>query len=272
MVKRRIIPVVLLRNGVIVQSRLFRRYQALGSPTAVVERLGSWASDELVYLDISPAGQFEPQRGDLNRPGLQDIHEVIRCVAARCHMPLTFGGGIRSVEDARARVLAGADKITLNSAALDDPGLITACAREFGAQAVVVSIDVRREGGRAVVHRGGRTATDRDARGWARQAEGHGAGEILLNSMDRDGTGIGFDVELIAEVCDAVSVPVVALGGAGAPEHFAEVLERTRASAVAAANLFQHSENSVYRVKRWLFERGFDVRRPPELSDARSLL
>ncbi|MBI5623169.1 MAG: imidazole glycerol phosphate synthase subunit HisF [Elusimicrobia bacterium] len=267
MLKKRLIPVLLLRNGVIVQSKGFKRYQSLGSPTAAVERLSSWAADELVYLDISPAPVYDLKRDDLNHPRFETIIDIIRLVAERCFMPLTFGGGIRSLDDIRQRLSAGADKVTLNTKAIDDPGFISAAAKEFGSQCVVVSIDAKRVEGGWEVYRGGRTPAGMAPAAWARRVQDLGAGEILLNSIDRDGSGTGYDLDLIGEVSGAVSLPLVALGGVGNWEHLEEGL-RTRASAVAAANIFHYRENSVFDAKRHLYEKGHNVRKPLPLQGA----
>jgi imidazole glycerol-phosphate synthase subunit HisF len=265
MLKKRLVPVLLLRNGVIVQSRNFKRYQNLGSPTAAVQRLSSWASDEIVYLDISPKPVYDLNRDDLNHPSFSSIVDIIRLVAEKCFMPLTFGGGIRSLADVRVRLNAGADKITLNTMAIEDPGFITVCAREFGSQCVVVSIDAGRSGDGWLVYKGGHQETTLKPVDFARTAESRGAGEILINSIDRDGSGAGYDIELVESVAAAVSIPVIAMGGAGKWEHVEEVL-KTRASAAAVANLFHYSENSVYNAKRYLCEKGCNVRVPLPLS------
>lgn len=265
MVKKRVIPVILLREGRIVQSRRFSRYNILGDPTPAVERISSWSSDELVYIDIT----------DREDPTMEveEIDGLIKAVASRCSVPLTFGGGIRSVDDVRRRLRLGADKITVNTAAVDTPDLITKVADAFGSQCVVVSIDAAATSeGTYEVLRCGRDATGRTPVDFARMVESLGAGEILLNSVDRDGTGQGFDISMIAEVSDAVSIPVIALGGAGEWEHFAEVLCDTNASAVAAANIFQHSENSVHHCKDYLYREGFHVRKPSPLSAQSAIL
>ena len=236
MVRRRIIPVILLRHGVIVQSRNFKRYQILGSPTATVERLSSWTSDELIYLDISPSLKYDLGRDDLNHPTFESISDIIAMVASRCFMPLTFGGGIRNIEDIRFRIASGSDKISLNTAAIENPALISQCAKEFGSQCCVVSIDAKKlPDGSYVAYKGGKVPTSILVADLAKQAMDCGAGEILINSVERDGSGLGFDIELISLVCDAVRLPVIALGGAGEWQHFEEVFTRTKASAVAAA-------------------------------------
>lgn len=263
MVKKRLIPVVLLQNGSVVQSKGFCRYQRLGNPLTIVQRLGDWASDELIYLDISPRPHHDLMRGDLNCPDCSTVLDILDEVARRCIIPLCFGGGIRDLEAARERLLRGADKITLNTAALRDPAFITQCAREFGSQAVVLSIDAKAQpGGGWLVHaNGGQKPTSRRPEAWAAEAQERGAGEILLNSIDRDGTGQGYDLELIAAVAQGLSIPLIALGGARDWEHFAAGLE-AGASAVAAANVFNHIENSIYKIKERLYQHGCSVRPP----------
>lgn len=273
MLKKRIIPVVLLRNGSIVQSRMFKRYQLLGVPSAVVKRLSSWACDELIYLDISPGGNYSFGRNDLNYPELESINEIINLVSRDCLMPLTFGGGIRTLEDIRFRLSLGVDKVTLNTAAIENPELISEVSRNFGAQCLVISIDVKSEPGKGYfVVKSGKEILSMSPIEWAKKVEDLGAGEILLNSVDRDGTGSGFDINLINDVTRAVKIPVIALGGAGEWSHFEEVLMETDVSAVAAANIFQHSENSVYNLKKYLYDGGHNVRKPLKLSAVSSNL
>jgi cyclase len=194
-----------------------------------------------------------------NRRALQD---TIRRVSAELFIPLAVGGGIRAEADAAAALDAGADKVALNSAAIADPSLVTRLAQRYGSQAVVVAIDAKRdERGFAVFSRSGSTATGRDAVEWARQAAGAGAGEILLTSIDRDGTRSGFDCEMTAAVSAAVSIPVIASGGAGTFEHFHEVFTAGRADAALAASVFHFSEHGVADLKTFLHERGVAVRR-----------
>ncbi len=268
MLKTRLIPCVLLRNGLVVQSKGFRRYQLLGNPTTVVQRLSDWACDELIYLDISKDASYDLGRDDLNHPNRSDILDIISDVARRCFMPLTFGGHIRTLDDAAARIQRGADKIAINTQACREPEFITKCSRAFGAQCVVVSIDVRGDvaSGWRVHTDGGREAAGRCPVEWARQVEQLGAGEILINSIDRDGLGQGYDLELVAAVAAAVTIPVICLGGVGTWDHLADAMRATDVSAVAAANIFHYSENSVYNAKKYLYEAGMNVRRPELLT------
>lgn len=263
MLKNRLIPVVLLRNGVVVQSKGFRRYQRLGNPTAIVQRLSDWAADELIYLDISKHQVYDLGRADLNVPNRESILEILGDVASKAFMPLTFGGGIRTLDDALARIRAGADKITVNTQPLENPDFINRASREFGSQCIVVSVDVRRneEGSWTVFKEGGSLATEWTATDWASEAEKRGAGEILINSIDRDGGGQGYDLDLIAAVARAVNIPVIACGGVGRWDQLGEGLN-AGASAVAAANIFHYTENSVYKAKQVLWEMGLNVRAP----------
>jgi cyclase len=263
MLKKRLIPIVLLRNGFVVQSKLFKRYQRLGNPTTIVERLSDWAADELIYLDISTDASYDLGRDDLNFVNRHSILEILGDISSKCFMPLTFGGGIRKLEDAEARIRTGADKFTVNSQALIEPDFVDACAREFGCQCVVVSIDAKGcHPSWEVFRMGGKIGTGRRPGEWAAEVEKRGAGEILINSIDRDGSGHGYDIALIRTVAEAVKIPVIALGGVGTWDHLAAGIIEGGASAVAAANIFHYTENSVYEAKKALFERALNFRQP----------
>lgn len=266
MLKKRIIPVLLLRNGYIVQSRNFNRYQLLGTPSTAVERLTHWNADELIYLDISQESYYDLKRNDLNYPEFSEIADIIRLVATRCFMPLTFGGKIRQMNDVHMRITSGADKVTLNTIAFDDLKFIEQAAKIYGSQAIVVSVDVRYESGKYALYKGGKIKIEKSLAVHIRDCQNAGAGEFLINSMDRDGSLQGFDLELINEACNYSLIPVIALGGAGKAEHFEDVLNKTNASAVAAANIFWHSENSYFNIKKYLFDKSFNVRAPGILS------
>lgn len=263
MLKNRLIPVVLMRGGVCVQSKGFRRYQRLGNPTTIVERLSDWASDELIYLDISSDDEYDLGRDDLRDSISSDPLDILRQVASRCFMPLTFGGRIRSIEDVAVRVRYGADKVSLNSAALENPGLIEQVAQRYGSQCCVVCIDARRDGDEWQVYgQGGTLSTGLTAAQWAQEAVKRGAGELLVQSIDEDGSGRGYDLRLIQSVTRAVDVPVIALGGAGDWQHMADAIQIGGARAVAAANIFNYSENSVFKAKKHLYDNACNVRRP----------
>ena len=227
MKKKRLIPVLLLRNGFLVQSKSFSRYQNIGNPLTAVKRLSDWASDELIYLDITRDDTYDLRRDDHKIRGLSDPLAILDAVSKTCFMPLTWGGRIRIVEDMKRCFSKGADKITVNSAAVREPELIFQGAKLFGSQAMVVSIDARRyvDGTTEVFIDGGRTATGLKPQEWAKEAEARGAGEILLQSIDRDGTGCGYDLDLIQSVVSVTTIPVIACGGVGSYEHYVGGIE-----------------------------------------------
>lgn len=263
MKKKRLIPVLLLRNGWLVQSKGFKEYKNLGNPVFAVKRLSQWAADELIYLDISQDENYDLRRDDLNTPNRHSILEILEDVSRLTFMPITVGGKIRSIKDIELRLTRGADKISINTKALEDPKFITEAAHQFGSQCVVVSIDAKKMGSRYIVmSKRGKQPTELEATEWAKQVESLGAGEILLNSVDRDGAKTGFEIPLLQAVSEAVSIPVIGCGGAGDWSHFAEALEKTKVDAVAAANIFQHIDQSVYLAKKYLYEREFPVRSP----------
>jgi cyclase len=247
---KRIIACLDVRDGSVVKGVQFQDLASAGDPAALARRYNLEGIDELVILDVTAT--IENRRA---------LAETIRRVSAELFIPLAVGGGIRSEGDAEAALDAGADKVALNSAALDDPTLVTRLARRYGSQAVIVAIDAKRDsGGFAVFSRSGSTATGRDAVEWARQAAEVGAGEILLTSIDRDGTRAGFDCEMTAAVSSIVSIPVIASGGAGTFEHFLDVFTQGRADAALAASVFHFSEHAVAELKTYLHERGVPVR------------
>ena len=250
MLTKRIIACLDVRNGSVVKGVSFERLRHAGDPVALARRYNAEGIDELVILDVTAT--LEDRRA---------LATTITAVSRELFIPLTVGGGIRSEADAGAAIEAGADKVSVNSAALADPALLTRLASRYGSQAVVVAIDARREGAHWKVHaRSGQTATGRDAVVWAREAEAAGAGEILLTSMDRDGTRGGFDCELTAAVASAVSIPVIASGGAGTFDHFLDVFTTGQADAALAASVFHFSEHAVAELKSYLAQRGLAVR------------
>lgn len=251
MLAKRIIACLDVRDGAVVKGVQFQDLATAGDPAALARRYNAEGIDELVILDVTAT--LENRRA---------LAATIRRVSAELFIPLAVGGGIRAEGDAEAALDAGADKVALNSAAIADPSLVTRLARRYGSQAVVVAIDAKRaEGGFAVFSRSGSTATGRDAVSWATEAADAGAGEILLTSIDRDGTRSGFDCELTAAVSSAVSIPVIASGGAGTFTHFHDVFTTGRADAALAASVFHFSEHGVSDLKRFLHERGVPVRR-----------
>jgi cyclase len=250
MLTKRIIACMDVRDGQVVKGVQFQQLRHAGDPGALARRYNVEGIDEVVVLDITATLESR-----------QALARTINAVAHEIFLPLTVGGGIRSEEDAAAAIEAGADKVSLNTAALRQPDLITTLARRYGSQAVIVAIDAkRREGGFAVYVRSGTTDAARDAVAWAREAEARGAGEILLTSMDRDGTKAGFDCEMTAAVSDNVDIPVIASGGAGSVDHFADVFTRGRADAALAASIFHYAESSVSELKQHLKAHGIAVR------------
>src|SRR5213594_2461025 len=250
MLSKRIIACLDVRDGQVVKGVNFEGLRSAGDPAELARRYNVEGIDELVILDITAT--LEARRA---------LAGTIRAVARELFIPLAVGGGIRTEADAAAAIEAGADKVSLNTAALADPALITALSERYGSQAVVVAIDAKWEGPRCVVHaRSGQTRTERDAVEWAREAESRGAGEILLTSIDRDGTRSGFDCALTAAVSSAVSIPVIASGGAGGLDHFVEVFTTGRADAALAASIFHYAETSVRALKQHLRAHGIPVR------------
>jgi cyclase len=250
MLSKRIIACLDVRNGQVVKGVNFEGLRSAGDPAELARRYNVEGIDELVILDITATVE-----------GRRALADTIRAVARELFIPLAVGGGIRSEADAEAAIDAGADKVSLNTAALSQPSLITTLAERYGSQAVVVAIDAKADGPRfAVYARSGQTPADRDAVEWAREAEQRGAGEILLTSIDRDGTKVGFDCPLTAAVSTAVAIPVIASGGAGGLDHFVEVFTTGRADAALAASIFHYAETSVRSLKEHLREHGIAVR------------
>jgi len=248
---KRLIPCLDVDAGRVVKGTKFIDLRDAGDPVELAARYDREGADELVFLDITATVE-----------GRQSTLEVISRTAEQVFIPLTVGGGVRSEEDVRTMLRAGADKVSLNTAAVRDTALLSRCAEEFGTQCIVIAIDAKRNDGFwEVMVEAGRTGTGRDAVDWAMEAtERRGAGEILLTSMDRDGTGEGYDIELLRGVSEATNVPLVASGGAGALEHFAEALIDGEADAVLAASRFHFEELSIRQVKEFLAERGIPVR------------
>ena len=260
MLKVRLIPVLLLMNGRLVRSQGFDFHQIIGDPLHEVKRFNEWNVDELIYLDVSRHGQQFGGRNDHKVVGFSDTLATLDAVSESCFMPLTWGGGIRSISQMGERIRRGADKITVNTAAVEDPSLIEVGARSFGSQAIVVSIDVRAFEGRTevVTHHGTRGTGLRPSQ-WAKTVQNAGAGEILLQRIERDGAGDGYDLDLISEVAGAVSIPVIACSGVGRYEDYAQGVE-AGASAVAAANIWHFRELADQGGKRALERAGVNIR------------
>jgi cyclase len=248
---KRIIACLDVRDGSVVKGVNFEGLRNAGDPAELARRYNREGIDELVILDITAT--LERRRA---------LADTIHSVARELFIPLAVGGGIRTEDDAAAAVDAGADKVSLNTAALSNPSLVTTLAHRYGSQAVIVAIDAKRAGGGryAVYSRSGSTAANRDAVEWAREAESRGAGEILLTSIDRDGTKIGFDCEMTAAVSAAVSIPVIASGGAGGLHDFVDVFTTGAADAALAASIFHYAETSVRTLKEHLRAHHIPVR------------
>ena len=250
MVCKRIIPCLDVKDGRVVKGVRFVDLRDAGDPVEAAGRYGEEGADEITFLDITASHE--------NRKTMID---VVERTAGEVFVPLTVGGGIRTVEDVRALLLAGADKVAVNTAAVADPDFVGRVSAKFGSQCVVVAIDARRSGdGWEVFTHGGRKPTGIDALGWARKMESFGAGEILLTSMDRDGTEDGYDLELTAGVSSAVGVPVIASGGAGRLSHLLEAVEKGKADAVLCASIFHYGKHSIGEAKEFLSRAGVAVR------------
>ena len=250
MLKKRIIPCLDIKDGRTVKGVNFVDIRDAGDPVELAKRYVQDGADELVFLDITATVEKR-----------QTLVMLVEKIAREINIPFTVGGGINSLEDARAVIKAGADKVSINSAAVKNPELIRSIAMEFGSQCVVVAIDSNYENGMHRVYvSGGRIPTSLNTLDWARQAEALGAGEILLTSMNMDGTKNGFDIELLKLISNALNIPVIASGGAGTHAHFTEVFENTRASAALAASIFHFAEIPVPELKKYLSNHNIAMR------------
>jgi cyclase len=251
MYAKRIIPCLDIKNGRVVKGINFVNLQDAGDPVECAKAYEAAGADEIVFLDITATNEAR-----------ETVMDLVRKVASEVFVPITVGGGIRTVDEIRALLRAGADKISLNSSAVKTPELITEGAEMFGSQCIVVAIDAKRraDGGWEVYTAGGRIATGLDVIEWAAEAERLGAGEILLTSMDRDGTKSGYDLELTSAVGGRLGIPLIASGGAGDYSHFYDALTKGRADAVLAASLFHYNEIPIQELKKYLSDKGISVR------------
>lgn len=251
MLAKRIIPCLDVKEGRVVKGTNFVGLRDAGDPVELARAYSDMGADEIVFLDITATSD-----------GRATVADVVERTAGQVFVPLTVGGGIRTLEDFRLLLRAGADKISVNSAAVDDPTLISRAAERFGSQCVVLAVDarIREDGGYEVVVHGGRKPTGLDAVEWVKRGQELGAGEILLTSMDADGTKAGFDLPMLQAVTRAVRIPVIASGGCGSLEHFAQVFEETDCDAALAASLFHFGELTVPQVKEYLRTQGIPVR------------
>jgi imidazole glycerol-phosphate synthase subunit HisF len=250
MLKKRIIPCLDIRNGRTVKGVNFVQLRDAGDPVMLARGYEDKGADELVFLDITATVEER-----------NTFIPLVERISSEINIPFTIGGGIRSIDDVRRLLNAGADKVSINSFAVRQPEVITSLSGEFGSQCVVVAIDARLIGDRWMVYvDGGRTATNIEVLSWAKEAEEAGAGEILLTSMDHDGTKKGFAIELLSEVCNVVNIPVIASGGAGRMEHFSELFEKTDCTAALAAGIFHFGELEINDLKHYLRERKIEIR------------
>ncbi len=252
MLSKRIIPCLDVKEGRVVKGVNFTGLRDAGDPVEIARRYETEGADELVFLDITAS--HEKRR---------IMIDVVRRTAEVVFMPLTVGGGIRGTEDIRELLLSGCDKVSINTACVEDPSLITQGAKRFGSQCMVVAIDAKKKPstpGWEVYTHGGRTPTGKDVVQWAQEAEARGAGEILLTSMDRDGTKEGYDIDLTDAVSRKVKIPVIASGGAGKPDHLFAALDSGKADAVLCASIFHFGEYTIREVKEFLKQKGLEVR------------
>ena len=255
MLAKRIIPCVDVKDGRVVKGTNFLNLKDAGDPVEIAALYDKQGADELTFLDITASHE--------NR---NIIIDVVKKTAEQVFMPLTVGGGIRNIDDIRRLLVAGADKVSINTAAVKDPEFVTKASRRFGSQCIVVAIDAKKVKGKVdpvkweVYINGGRTPTGLDAVEWAKEVESRGAGEILLTSMDCDGTKDGFDIELNRAISEAVNIPIIASGGAGKLEHFYDVFTRGKVDAALAASIFHYREITIREVKEYLITKGINIR------------
>lgn len=268
MLKKRLIPCLLLQDGQLVKSIRFHDYQIVGNPKIAFKFFNAWAVDEIIFLDITRSDEggkkdyTKQLRQDENFAFTSNLPDIVWECAKICFVPLAVGGGIRTLDHMRELFKSGADKVIINTEAFRRPRFITEAAERFGNQAVVVSIDAKKDtaGRFEVMIDGGREGTGVDAATWAKKAESLGAGEIFINSIDRDGTQEGYDIKLIKDVKNAVKIPVIACGGVGKWSDMVEGVTKGNADAVSAANIFHFTEQSTRHAKKALIEAGIDVR------------
>lgn len=253
MLKNRLIPNIILNNGNVVQSVNFKHTNVIGNAVTAVDFFNSWAVDEIIILDVSRDKNYR-----------QTFHKIIRGLSKRCFIPLTVGGWINSISEIQKLLQLGADKISINTVAVENPDFINEASRIFGSQCITTSIDVKKnESGKyEVIIDRGRKHTGLDPIKWAKEAEERGTGEIFLTSIDRDGTKEGYDLNLVKSISEEITIPVIAFGGVGQWKHFVDGIENGRADAVSAANIFHFSEHSTYNAKNFMRDAGLNVRIP----------
>ncbi len=263
MKKKRLIPVLLLKNGWLVQSRNFSKYQNLGNPITAVKRLSEWASDELIYLDISKDDNYDIKRSDQSYPNRDNFLEIIKDISKVTFMPITIGGKIGTLLDIEDRLKIGADKISLNSIAINNINFVNIAAKEFGSQCIVVSVDFKKIDDKYFVYsHKNKSITNIQLYDHLLNLQDNGAGEILLNSVDRDGMGNGYEINLYRDISEIIKIPIIACGGAGDWDDMLDVFSSTKVDAVAAANIFHYKDQSVFLAKNFLYKNKIMVRKP----------
>lgn len=253
MLKHRLIPNIILNNGNIVQSVNFKHTNVIGNAITAVDFFNSWAVDEIIILDVSRSTDYR-----------KNFHKIIMGLSKRCFIPLAVGGWIRDIKEIQQLLQEGADKVLINSEAVKNPDFIKECTRIFGSQCIVISVDVMKNNSNqyeVFVDRG-RQGTGLNPVDWVKELEKLGTGEILLTSIDHDGTRIGYDLKLLQEVCTNVTIPVITFGGVGKWEHFVDGIKIGKADAVSAANIFHFSEHSTFNAKEFMIKSGLNVRIP----------
>jgi len=274
MLKTRIIPVLLLKNGILVRSQNFSLHQLMGNHIEQVDRFSSWKADEIIYLDITRDDNYNltniksvigssSSNSKIIKQSRNNIIDIIKDISKVCRVPLTIGGKIRSINDIKIRLKAGADKVVINSAAIENPKFIKDAAKEFGSQCIVVCVDVKKNFDNRswdVFTGFGKNKTSLDIHEWIKLIQELGAGEILLQSIDKDGNGTGYDLELLRSVSKIIHVPLILLGGAGKYEHFIEALNVSNDISLGAANIFHFTEQSIINLKKFMFSQKINVR------------
>ena len=257
--KIRLIPILFFKNGNLVRSENFDLHQILGDPFVQVERYNTWNVDEIIYINISNSANYEIK--NKTEQHSKTFLEVMKKASERCFSPIVFGGGIKNLNDAKTYFQNGADKISINSSCVGNTDLISEFANTFGRQSVIVSIDVKLENNLYKLYNSQNEKTyDYDLFDYIKEVEKKGAGEILLNSIDRDGTGLGYDIDLIKKVNDIINIPLIPCGGVGNSDHISELLEKVDLSAVAAGNIFNFTERSYGKIKNFMKEKGYNFR------------
>ena len=263
MLKKRVIPILLLKDGWIVQSKGFKKHQNIGNPMTSAIRLSEWGSDELFFLDISRDDKYDLKRDDQGYTNHKSFLEIVEEVSKHTFMPFTIGGKIKSIKDIQKRLELGADKISINTIAFEKQNIIYEAAKEFGSQCIVVSIDVKKEDGNYTIYtRNGLKKVHKNLSEQIKIFEDLGCGEILINSIDRDGSGLGYDIDLISKTCNSTSLPVIACGGVSDWYDFEEALTKTKVDACAAANIFHYRDQSVFLAKKYLYDSKLQIREP----------